>query len=130
MIHRLPGQPLGPRDVGRGRPPHEYAVIDAVRGEVDLRAPDGWTITAPLREVGAFLIVIDDEQRRCHLGMVMSDGSYLPWLTTHDPRPANALCWVFGHLTGIAALRLHTGLPLPADWPSLATVIEAPMPLV
>ncbi|MBI5830731.1 MAG: hypothetical protein HZB16_00285 [Armatimonadetes bacterium] len=117
------------RDLGRGRRPHEYAVIDAVRGEVDLRAPDGWTITAPLHDVRAFLIVIDDEAHRCHLGMVMSDGGYLPWLTTHDPRPANALCWVFGHLTGIAALRLHGSLPLVPQWPAQAQPIDAPTPL-
>jgi len=117
------------RDLGRGRRPHEYAVIDAIRGEVDLRAPDGWTITAPLRDVRAFLIVIDEEEHRCHLGMVLSEGGYLPWLTTHDPRPANALCWVFGHLTGIPALRCLGSLPLPPEWPTQAQAIEAPMPL-
>jgi hypothetical protein len=115
-------------DLRQAERPHEYAVIDARHQEVRLRAPNGWVVAAPLSEVRGFLMVIDSHHRRCHLGVVLGDGSYLPWLTTTAPQACNALTWVFGHLTERPALRLFSRLPLAPDWPAHVQEIEPPEP--
>lgn len=104
-------------DLSRRRQPYEFASLDTVRREVDLRVPQGWTLTAPLHEVRAFLLVIDPLARRCHLGLVLGEQSrYVPWMGTGDLGSALALCWVFAHLSDRPALRVVGSLPLAPDW--------------
>ena len=113
-------------DLRRGGRVHEYAVIDALRGEVDLRAPGGMVITTPLADIRGFLMVVDADHRRCHLGVVLEGGMFLPWLTTGAPGSCNALTWLFGHLTERPALRVFGSLPLSDDWMGGAELIEPP----
>lgn len=115
-------------DLEHATRPFEYAVIDSVRGEVDLRSPGGWLMTAKLRDVRLYLMVADVRRRRCHVGMLVADGSYLPWLTTAAPQAAMALTWLFGHLTELPALRVVGTLPLSPDWVQSAEPIPSPLP--
>lgn len=112
------------------RAPREYASLDAVRSEVDLRGPEGLTITAPLAQVRGFLLLFDPADMVCHLGLVLGDDEhYLPWLSTRDADSALALCVLFGHLTHTPALRLTSRMPLPERWRHAARTIAPPAEL-
>ncbi|MCC7491944.1 MAG: hypothetical protein IT204_06335 [Fimbriimonadaceae bacterium] len=100
------------RDLPARQRPHLYAVIDHRRQEVSLRRPDASGLTIPLADIAMFLVVNDPRRRLFHLGVVVQEVVFLPWLHTRSGFPATALTWLLAHLSDKPAKALVTTLPV------------------
>lgn len=113
------------RDLRGGIRPRDLAILDLMRGEVDLRTPDGWAFRAHLNDVHMFLLVAEPDGRY-HLGVVLYRYGFMPWLSTTAAMPAASLTWLFGHLSGRPAMHLAAELPIDDSHLAAAEPLAAP----
>lgn len=121
MLHGL-------RPLLRGLRPIELAVVDRGRGEIALLRPDGYGLRVRLEDVGMFLMVRDEDHEVYHLGIVVTEGLFLPWLHTRLDLAARSMAFLLGFVSGRPAREVSSGLPLPPEALHAAEPIARPTP--
>ncbi len=116
------------RDLHAREHPLEFAVIDFLRQEVNLLRPDGGGLTVPLPTVDMFLLVSDPQHRVCHIGVVVEEWIFLPWLHTRSTSAAGSLTWLLGYLADRPARFLVTSPPILPDEVASAQPLVPPVP--